>query len=247
MVSKGVEKFLGRSRSPRGPAAGQTHQLLQDAVRDVHRADQLPEGDGVREAASSSPVVAETEWSPLESDDRCPACSGSITSGSPFRTWLRRPRGSSDALGGTNPLTFGPFSDPVGDFMHQLVDVDPRAVVEQIRMVRAGNGPGVELFQYTAPDQDHTFRKNSDWGAHHIAFYVRHIDKAVDVPAAQGRAEAVRPLPCHRGPRRRADDQLLRDALRNRHRADQLPARDGIRRRPLKRIPLWDHACDNHP
>ena len=35
-------------------------------------------------------------------------------------------------LGMTNPLTLGPFSDPVGNFMTALVDVDPRAVVEQI-------------------------------------------------------------------------------------------------------------------
>ncbi len=47
------------------------------------------------------------------------------------------------------------------------------------RRHRGGNGPGIELFQYTAPDQDRTFRKNSDFGGHHIAFYVRHIDKAV--------------------------------------------------------------------
>ena len=82
-------------------------------------------------------------------------------------------------LGFINPLTFGPFSDPVGTFMTDLVDVNPRAVVQQIRMLRGGNGPGVELFQYTSPDQDQTFRRNSDWGAHHIAFYVRHIDKGV--------------------------------------------------------------------
>src|SRR5205807_2405985 len=69
-------------------------------------------------------------------------------------------------LGFINPLTFGPFSDPAGTFMTDLVDVNPRAVVQQIRMLRGGNGPNVELFQYTSPDQDQTFRKNSDWGAH---------------------------------------------------------------------------------
>ena len=46
-------------------------------------------------------------------------------------------------------------------------------------MVRCGNGPSVELFEYTAPDQDRSFRKNSDLGGKHIAFYVRRIDKAV--------------------------------------------------------------------
>src|SRR4029453_1447180 len=68
-------------------------------------------------------------------------------------------------LGFINPLTFGPFSDPVRKFMTDLVYVNPRAVVQQIRMLHGGNGPGVELFQYPSPDQDQTFRKNSDWGA----------------------------------------------------------------------------------
>jgi hypothetical protein len=36
--------------------------------------------------------------------------------------------------------------------------LNPRAVVQQIRMLRGGNGPNVELFQYTSPDQDQTFR-----------------------------------------------------------------------------------------
>src|SRR5438132_10816467 len=105
-----------------------------------------------------------------------------------------------DVLGGINPLTFGPFADPVGDFMHQLVDVDPRAVVDQIRMVRAGNGPGVELFQYEAPDQDHTFRKNSDWGGHHVAFYVRHIDKAVEYLQSKGAQKRFGPFAVTAGP-----------------------------------------------
>src|SRR5438309_9385075 len=84
--------------------------------------------------------------------------------------------------------------------MHQLVDVDPRAIVDQIRMVRAGNGPGVELFQYEAPDQDQTFRKNSDWGGHHIAFYVRHIDKAVEYMQAKRAQKRLGPFAVTAGP-----------------------------------------------
>ena len=67
-------------------------------------------------------------------------------------------------------------------------------------MLRGGNGPGVELFQYTSPDQDQTFRGNSDWGGHHIAFYVRHIDKGVEYLQAEGRDEAVRPRHDHGRP-----------------------------------------------
>ena len=60
------------------------------------------------------------------------------------------------------------------------------AVIEQITEGRGGNGPNVELFQYSAPDQDRSFRRNSDWGGHHIAFYVQHIDKAVEWMQRQG-------------------------------------------------------------
>jgi hypothetical protein len=80
------------------------------------------------------------------------------------------------------------------------VDVDPRAVVDQIRMVRAGNGPGVELFEYEAPDQDHTFRKNSDWGGHHVAFYVRNIDKALEYLQEKGAQMRFGPFAVTAGP-----------------------------------------------
>ena len=112
--------------------------------------------------------------------------------------------------------------------MHQLVDVDPRAVVDEIRMIRTGNGPGVELFQYRAPDQDRAFRKNSDWGGHHIAFYVRNIDKAVEYLQSKGAQTRFGPFAVTAGPGSGSDDQLRADAVRDRHRADQLPARDGV-------------------
>ena len=99
-----------------------------------------------------------------------------------------------------NPLTFGPFSDPTGDFMTQLVDVNPRAVVQQIRMLRGGNGPGVELFQYTSPDQDQTFRANSDWGGHHVTFYVRDIDKGVEYLQTKAGTKLFGPVTLTDGP-----------------------------------------------
>jgi catechol 2,3-dioxygenase-like lactoylglutathione lyase family enzyme len=84
--------------------------------------------------------------------------------------------------------------------MHDLLDVDPRAVVEQIRMVGGSRGPNVELFKYTAPDQDHTFRKNSDYGGKHIAFYVTNIDKAVAYMQSKGVEKLLGPLAVTAGP-----------------------------------------------
>ena len=84
-------------------------------------------------------------------------------------------------------MSFGPFADEKGNFMTQLVNVNPRAVINKITQLRCGYGSNIELFQYTSPDQDQRFRRNSDWGAHHIALYVRHIDKGVDfLPSKTG-------------------------------------------------------------
>ena len=74
-----------------------------------------------------------------------------------------------DVLGCSAPLTFGPFADPTGTFMQDLLDVDPRAVIEQITTVRCGRSANIELFEYEAPDQRTTFPKNSDWAGHHRA------------------------------------------------------------------------------
>ena len=84
--------------------------------------------------------------------------------------------------------------------MQDLLGVHPRAVIEQITLVRCGNGPSVELFQYTSPDQERTFRKNSDFGGKHIAFYVRHIDRAVAYMQAKGVEKLLGPLAVTDGP-----------------------------------------------
>ena len=62
-----------------------------------------------------------------------------------------------EKLGCSAPLTFGPFSDPTGTFMQDLLGVHPRAVIEQITMVRCGSSANIELFEYDAPDQVQVF------------------------------------------------------------------------------------------
>ena len=105
-----------------------------------------------------------------------------------------------DVMGCVAPLTFGPFSDPTGTFMQDLLDVDPRAVVEQITMVRCGRSANIELFHYTAPDQRTDPPKNSDWSGYHIAFYVTDIDAAVEYMATHGAQKLAGPLPVTEGP-----------------------------------------------
>ena len=147
-------------------------------------------------------------------------------------------------LGGSNPLTFGPFADPTGDFMHQLVDVDPRAVVDEIRMIRTGNGPGVELFQYRAPDQERAFRKNSDWGGHHIAFYVRNIDKAVEYLQSKGAQTRFGPFSVTQGPAAGQTINYVRTPFGTDLEVISYP--HGMAYQASAAVPLWDPRA-NHP
>jgi catechol 2,3-dioxygenase-like lactoylglutathione lyase family enzyme len=105
-----------------------------------------------------------------------------------------------DVMGCSAPLTFGPFSDPTGTFMQDLLGVHPRAVIEQITMIRCGRSANIELFEYEAPDQRRTFPKNSDWAGHHIAFYVTDIDEAVAYMQSKGVEKLLGPLAVTDGP-----------------------------------------------
>ena len=106
----------------------------------------------------------------------------------------------TDVIGCTHAMSFGPFSDDKGTFMQDVVNVNPRAVIDEISMVRCGYGSNIELFQYKAPEQATAMPKNSDIGGHHIALYVDDIDKA----AAYLKEKNVRmlkgPIPITEGP-----------------------------------------------
>jgi catechol 2,3-dioxygenase-like lactoylglutathione lyase family enzyme len=105
-----------------------------------------------------------------------------------------------NVMGCTAPLRFGPFADPKGQLMKQLVNVHPRAVIQQINLVRCGTGSSIELFQYTAPDQKKTFAVNSDVAGHHVAFYVRDIKAAVAYMQRKGVRKYLGPFPVTGGP-----------------------------------------------
>lgn len=83
-----------------------------------------------------------------------------------------------NVLGCKQVMSFGPFADEKGNFMKDLLNVNPRAVIHQITQVRCGYGSNIELFQYSSPDQKDAGAKNSDIGGFHIAFYVDDIDAA---------------------------------------------------------------------
>ncbi len=106
----------------------------------------------------------------------------------------------TDVLGCQKATSFGPFRDDQGTFMQDLLDVDPRAVIEEITLMRCGFGSNIELFHYTAPDQKTVTARNSDIGGHHIAFYVDDINAAAEYLKSKGVRTLMGPLPVNEGP-----------------------------------------------
>jgi catechol 2,3-dioxygenase-like lactoylglutathione lyase family enzyme len=106
----------------------------------------------------------------------------------------------TDVIGCEHAMSFGPFSDDKGTFMQDVVNVNPRAVIDEISMVRCGYGSNIELFQYESPDQAKTLPKNSDIGGHHIALYVDDIDKAAAYLQSKGVKTLKGPIPINEGP-----------------------------------------------
>jgi len=106
----------------------------------------------------------------------------------------------TDVLGCEKATSFGPYRDDTGTFMQDLLDVDPRAVVNQITLMRCGFGSNIELFSYDAPDQQTVRPRNSDIGGHHIAFYVEDIDAAAAYFKDKGIRTLMGPFPVNEGP-----------------------------------------------
>jgi catechol 2,3-dioxygenase-like lactoylglutathione lyase family enzyme len=105
-----------------------------------------------------------------------------------------------NVLGCKEAMSFGPFADEKGTFMQDLVNVNPRAVIHRITLVRCGYGSNIELFQYSSPDQQNMTPKNSDIGGYHIAFYVDDIQAAKDYLVGKGVKTFFGPFPVKEGP-----------------------------------------------
>lgn len=84
-----------------------------------------------------------------------------------------------DVIGCQSFYSFGPFGPFEDDWMADNLNVNPRAVIDLITMVKCGNGPALEVFKYSSPDQNPEPPKNSDIGGYHIAMYVDDIRAAV--------------------------------------------------------------------
>ena len=105
-----------------------------------------------------------------------------------------------NVLGCEEAMSFGPFADEKGNFMADLLNVNPRAVIKEITLVRCGYGSNIELFQYSSPDQKTVEPKNSDIGGYHIAFYVDDIKAAKDYLDSKGVKTFFGPFPVNERP-----------------------------------------------
>lgn len=103
-------------------------------------------------------------------------------------------------VGCKKAMSFGPFADDKGTFMQDVLGVDPKAVIEEITMVRCGTGSNIELFKYTARDQKTLDAKNSDIGGFHIALYVDDIAVAKAYLDGKGIKTRMGPIPVSEGP-----------------------------------------------
>jgi catechol 2,3-dioxygenase-like lactoylglutathione lyase family enzyme len=199
LQAKGVEKLLGPLPVTEGPAAGQSINYFRTPWGTYIELISYPEGMAY-ERDPGRPL-----WSPkrnraASTSTSVPGLLGVDHVGITVPNVAAAVAWFEDVLGCSAPLTFGPFSDPSGTFMQDLLGVHPRAVIDRITQVRCGDGPSIELFQYSSPDQEQTFRKNSDFGGKHVALYVRHIDKAVAYLQAKGVEKLLGPLPVTEGP-----------------------------------------------
>ncbi len=72
----------------------------------------------------------------------------------------------------------GPFKAD-NDWMEVHLNVNPKAEIPTMQLVRCGSGTNYEVFQWSAPEQKATPPRNSDAGGHHLAFFVDDMAKAV--------------------------------------------------------------------
>ncbi len=106
----------------------------------------------------------------------------------------------TDVLGCSKPAyVIGPFKFN-DDWMQVHLNVDPRAEIAKLAMVRCNNGSNVELFQYSAAGQNRTEPRNSDIGGHHLAFYVDDMNAAVAYLKGKGVRMLGDPTPFADGP-----------------------------------------------
>ena len=105
----------------------------------------------------------------------------------------------AEVIGAETLYDIGPFERP-DDWMAAHLAVHPRARINKLRVLRVANGPVLELFEFTAPDQQRAIPRNSDFGGWHMAFYVENMDAALVALRAHGSDIQSGPVEMTEGP-----------------------------------------------
>jgi len=91
-----------------------------------------------------------------------------------------------DVVGCELVYSLGRIQDHQGDWMSRHLNVDPTAVIKDIRLFRCRHGSNFEIFEYESPDQNRSQPRNSDVGGHHLAFYVDDMQAAMEYLSRHG-------------------------------------------------------------
>ncbi|MDP5201895.1 VOC family protein [Flavobacterium sp. DG2-3] len=90
-----------------------------------------------------------------------------------------------DDVLGFKPVTqLGPI--PLDDAWKELNHINPKTGAVTIKMINAGNGASIEVFEYADNKGSKTQPNTDDIGASHIAFYVNDIHAAVQYLKSKG-------------------------------------------------------------
>jgi catechol 2,3-dioxygenase-like lactoylglutathione lyase family enzyme len=86
------------------------------------------------------------------------------------------------------------------DFMSTHLNVHPRTIIKEHRMLRCPSGGKISLMCYEAPDSESRMPKNSDPGGHHIAFRVVDMERAIGLLKEKGVKILAGPVTFSEGP-----------------------------------------------
>ena len=84
-----------------------------------------------------------------------------------------------DVIGCELIYSLGRIEDTQGNWMAEHLNVDARAVILDLRLLRCRHGANFEIFQYELDDQVRSQPRNCDYGGHHLAFYVDDFEAAL--------------------------------------------------------------------
>jgi glyoxylase I family protein len=84
-----------------------------------------------------------------------------------------------DIIGCEKVYSLGPFIRD-DDWLSNQLNVHPRAVMRELRFFRCKSGPNFEIFEWETPEPQAPQPKNTDFGGHHLAFYVDDIEAAAE-------------------------------------------------------------------